>query len=348
MGGERRGRRPHYILGGGWDEPKYVFNEPDARSPFERSKTFGFRLVKYANDPPLALAATVAWPTRDYSKEKPAGDQVFEAYRRLYAYDRKAVRAEVQNVDDGDESWRREQVAFPAPYGNEQMKLFLYLPKKFAPPYQTVVYFPGADLLRTRSFDQIPIRAFDFIIKSGRAVALPVFKGTFDRKTEIDDSTANATLLYRDHVIMWVKDFSRSVDYLQTREELSLDRLAVVGFSWGGRMGSIIPAIDDRVKLEVLVIGGFSMQRSQPEVDQINFASRVTIPVLMLNGRYDFFFPVDASQNPMFETLGTPKEHKRHLLFEGGHGLPRLDMIKETLDWLDRYQPIQSTPSPRP
>jgi pimeloyl-ACP methyl ester carboxylesterase len=91
------------------------------------------------------------------------------------------------------------------------------------------------------------------------------------------------------------------------------------------------------------MIGGFSMQHSQPEVDQINFASHVTVPVLMLSGRYDFFFPVDASQKPMFDTLGTPKEHKRHLLFEGGHGLPRLEMIKETLDWLDRYQGASAT-----
>ena len=76
-----------------------------------------------------------------------------------------------------------------------------------------------------------------------------------------------------------------------------------------------------------------------PEVDHINFASHVTVPVLMLNGRYDFFFPVDKSQRPMFDTLGTPKADKRHLLYDTGHGIPRFEMIKETLDWLDRYQP---------
>ena len=26
-----------YIMGGGWDEPAYMFNDPDARSPFERA-----------------------------------------------------------------------------------------------------------------------------------------------------------------------------------------------------------------------------------------------------------------------------------------------------------------------
>jgi hypothetical protein len=51
----------------------------------------------------------------------------------------------------------------------------------------------------------------------------------------------------------------------------------------------------------------------------------------MLSGRYDFFFPVDASQKPMFDLLGTPEKHKRHVLFDTGHGIPRLEMIRETL-----------------
>lgn len=57
----------------------------------------------------------------------------------------------------------------------------------------------------------------------------------------------------------------------------------------------------------------------------------------MLNGRYDFVFPVESSQLPMFRLLGTPKEHKRKILYDTGHNIPRNDMIKETLAWLDRY-----------
>ena len=72
-------------------------------------------------------------------------------------------------------------------------------------------------------------------------------------------------------------------------------------------------------------------------MDQINFVPRVTCPVLMLNGRYDFFRPMETSQSPMFRLLGTPKEHKRHAVFESGHVIPRNEVIKETLDWLDRY-----------
>jgi hypothetical protein len=36
----------------------------------------------------------------------------------------------------------------------------------------------------------------------------------------------------------------------------------------------------------------------------------------MLNGRFDFFYPVTTSQEPMFGLLGTSREHKRHVLYE--------------------------------
>jgi len=57
----------------------------------------------------------------------------------------------------------------------------------------------------------------------------------------------------------------------------------------------------------------------------------------MLNGRFDFLFPVDSSQEPMFRLLGTPKEHKRRVVYDTEHDIPRIEMIKESINWLDRY-----------
>ena len=71
--------------------------------------------------------------------------------------------------------------------------------------------------------------------------------------------------------------------------------------------------------------------------DAIHYLGRVTQPTLMLTGERDFFFPPETSQKPMFELLGTPSEHKRRLTYPGGHSVPRPEMIKETLAWLDRY-----------
>jgi alpha-beta hydrolase superfamily lysophospholipase len=71
--------------------------------------------------------------------------------------------------------------------------------------------------------------------------------------------------------------------------------------------------------------------------DEINFAPRVTTPVLMLNGRDDFTFPIETSQLPMFKLLGTREADKRHVLYDGGRVFPFARIMKDSLDWLDRY-----------
>jgi hypothetical protein len=58
----------------------------------------------------------------------------------------------------------------------------------------------------------------------------------------------------------------------------------------------------------------------------------------MLNGRDDFERPLETSQRPLFRLLASPERDKRYVLFESGHaGYPMHDLIKEVLDWLDRY-----------
>jgi predicted esterase len=107
-------------------------------------------------------------------------------------------------------------------------------------------------------------------------------------------------------------------------------------------MGAIIPAVEGRLKAAILWSGGLASGRARPEVDQINFVSRVKIPVLMLNGRHDAIEPYAAAQLSMFRLLGTPEADKRHVVYESGHRLPQNEFVKETLNWLDRYLgPIQ-------
>jgi hypothetical protein len=59
----------------------------------------------------------------------------------------------------------------------------------------------------------------------------------------------------------------------------------------------------------------------------------------MVNGRYDFTFPVQTAQDPLFRMLGTPPAEKRHVLLETPHDVTqdRPALVKEVLSWLDRY-----------
>jgi hypothetical protein len=49
------------------------------------------------------------------------------------------------------------------------------------------------------------------------------------------------------------------------------------------------------------------------------------------------YFPVETSQKPMFDFLGTPKKDKKIIIYESGHLVPRTDFVKETLLWYDQY-----------
>jgi dienelactone hydrolase len=217
------------------------------------------------------------------------------------------------------------------------MSALLFLPPDREPPYQTVVTFPGSNAIHSSSSAGTTSRAFRGLLASGRAMIFPIYKGTYERGDELDSDYPDETNFYKDHVIMWAKDLARSIDYLESRDDMDTSKLAFYGFSWGGVMGSILPAIEKRIQVNLLYVAGFCFQRSLPEVDQINYVGRVRQPTLMINGEYDFFFPVDTAQKPLHDLLGTPEEHKRYVVYPGSHSVPRTELMREILEWLDHY-----------
>jgi predicted esterase len=325
-----------YILGGASTEPRYMYGEPDARLPFDRSESNGFRLVKYIQPKPLpeSLMADLSFKSVDYRNAKPVPDAAFQIYAGLYSYDRTPLDARIESDDDSSPDWRRQRISFKAAYNNERVIAFLFLPKSVPPPYQTVVHFPGSEAQYFRTFTDLHLFNIDFLMKSGRAVLFPVYKGTYERITHhVEAGTSEE----RDETIQRSKDLRRSLDYLETRTDIDHDRLAFYGFSWGGIEGAISLALESRFKTAVLADGGCSPQRNLPEEDPLNFVSHIKIPVLMINGRYDFVIPFETCQQPFYRLLGTPATDKRQVLLDSGHGMPLTPWFKETLDWLDHY-----------
>ncbi|HQR45064.1 MAG TPA: protein kinase [Thermoanaerobaculia bacterium] len=323
-----------YILGGGFGEPTYMFIDPDTQSPWDRRPNYGLRCVSLAGSPPAAALVKTEIAFRDFSKEKPVSDEVFRAFKGLYAYDKGELDARVEATETTEE-WTHETVSFRAAYGGERVFAHLYLPKNAAPPYQTVVYFPGSGAISADRFVLSPYA--DFIPKGGRALLAPIYKSTFERRDDLKNDVSNQTAFWRDHVIMWSKDLGRSLDYLESRPDIDRSKLAYLGLSWGSALAPNLLAVEDRFRVAILESGGLLFQRSLPEADAINFVTRVRIPVLMLNGRYDHFFPVESSQLPLYRLLGAPEKDKRHVIYETGHAPPRKEFIRESLDWLDRY-----------
>jgi len=340
------------IRGGAWNDAHYMFRNVSHQSPFNRSPKNGFRCVRYLDRD--KIPETVFQPVdyrapRDYSQEKPVSDDVFQVYKNQFSFDPIELNPKIEWADESTEDWTTEKITFNAAYEKERMTAYLFLPKGAPPPYQTVIFFPGGNTLsRTSITVEQNFGYVDFIVKGGRAVMYPVYKGTHERSVT-DFPRDRTTHRYTEYVIKWVQDFQRSIEYLETRPEININQLAYWGDSLGGQMGAIIPAVEERLKVSILFRAGFTrvvslsspnslfIGQARAEVDPINFVTRVTIPTLMLNGKYDNTFPLETNIMPMYDLLGTPKEDKHIVLYETDHFVPRKEGIKESLAWLDRY-----------
>ena len=325
--------RERYILGGAWDEPAIAYVGEQRISPWVRDAANGFRCARYTTALPASLPAPVGLAWRDYSTEKPASEDAFRTYTSFYSYDRSDLQAEVEKVEE-EEYWRRESVSFNAAYGGERMRAHLFLPRNAKPPYQTIVFVPTGEAWIQRSSEYLRMSHFDFLMRTGRAVLHPVYKGTYERALgkEIEGPSG-----WRDLVVQNVKDFRRSLDYLETRPDIDhARRLGVLQIS--GSMVALLMALDKRIQVGVAHGTGLPPSQEPAEIDVINFAPRARQPFLMVNGRYDSEVPVEASQRPLLRFMGAPDKDKRLVLVESGHGVVRSpDRIRETVDWLDRY-----------
>jgi formylglycine-generating enzyme required for sulfatase activity/dienelactone hydrolase len=328
-----------FILGGGWTDPSYAFNDSLTQPALDRSESNGFRCIKELTEDSAsgALRQSISMDFRDYSKEKPVSDATFANFSRQFIYDKTPLGATIEKTIE-NEAWKAEVVSIDAGYNNERLVVYVFLPRNYTAPLQPVVFFPGSNGIYESKFDPTFVNTrLDFIIKSGRALIYPIYKGTYERQDDLKSDLTDTTVRYKDHLVMWVKEYSRTIDYLETRKDMQADKVGYLGWSWGGFMGGIIPAVEKRIRAVVLNVGGMGMEKALPEVDQINYLPRVTQPVLMLNGTYDMYFPLESSQKPMFRLLGTPQGEKKMLVYASGHLVPSSEFIKETLAWFDTY-----------
>jgi formylglycine-generating enzyme required for sulfatase activity/dienelactone hydrolase len=312
---------------------------PEALSPFDRSTLNGFRCVVNEMPLPEAARAPITLLKRDFSKVKPVGDDVFAAYRTMYTYDKTPLDAVVEPAPDASESWTREKITFNTAYGRERMAAYLFKPARMRPPYQTIVFFPSARVNRlpdSRNLGDVDF--LDYVVKSGRAVLYPIYQYLYERQQGVPPNPGPT--LGRDVLIAWSKDLGRSIDYLESRPDIDTRHFGYLGVSQGAADGVILAALEDRLKAVVLLDGGFFQhEHPVPGTDQVDFAPRMTKPALMVNGRYDWTFPLQSSQTPMFEMLGTPAADKRHVVFDTPHDVRfrRDDLVREVLAWYDKY-----------
>jgi dienelactone hydrolase len=326
------GRR--ITLGGSFGEHEYMFYEADAVSPYSRSPRHGFRCAVYPGGQVLAEAVTSTLPpspVRDFSRVQPVSDHEFDILKSVYDYNKTPLEPVVDYTDDSHDDWIRQRITYNAAYNNDRIIAYLFLPKNSDPPYQIILWFPGGGAINYQYIEDYTMGAVDYIVRSGRAVIYPIYKGTFERR-----DPAYGEMPRYESIPMIHKDLCRSIDYLETRSDIDVEKLGYTSFSWGAHLAALFFAMEKRIKTGILVSGGFYPAERRPVIEQVNFIGRVTQPILMLNGKYDYLVP-EILPSSFFEMLGTPEEHKKLIFYPSDHSIPRAARIRDSLAWLDKY-----------
>ncbi len=321
-----------HMLGGSWLTDSYTYRDPYAHAPLERRPGFGFRLIQA--DPATAPDAWADIRVAAPEHVDPASDETFAIYARQFEYDPRPLNARVEEIDDSHEAWRRERISFDAAYGGERVLLQLFLPRNARPPFQAVVHFPGGDALMLDSSRDAGLLHVEPFLRTGRAVAYPVYQGTFERR----QSMPTGPIELRDQLIHQVRDARRVMDYLETRADIDPARIAFHGLSYGGWRAPYLLAVEDRFATAMIVSAGTTPRRLPPEIAMQHYLPRVRLPLLFITGRHDFSFALETSQQPFFEQLGTRPEQKQHIVLDWGHLPPGYAaVIRELIAWTDQW-----------
>jgi dienelactone hydrolase len=161
----------------------------------------------------------------------------------------------------------------------------------------------------------------------------------------------------RDAMIQTVIDGRRAVDFLQSRDEVDSKRIGLLGGSMGGILGTLLAAVEERIRASVLLVAGGNWeilaQKSQhPDgkslrgktvdvkrlarimapVDPINFVDLISPrPVLFQLGSKDEIVPAETGRL-LVEAAKEPKEVD---WYDAGHGLPLEKVVPRVLSWLE-------------
>ena len=270
-----------------------------------RSEYAGVRCIRVSDDREL-VGLRVSFDLEGQVDEidlTPVSLDVFAALRRQYEYDPTPLNPKTKLEPQSRSDWRLEVVTIDTAYG-EQMERATISAQRQPAAVPGCCVFPK---LRRRHED----RGRQCRREQLALLHSPQWTGTgcADLRRHVRPTAhpypgfnlrAKVQL-----VIRWAQDLMRTMDYLETREDIDVDKVAYYGFSLGGTYAPVFTAVEQRFAASVLISGG-TIFRLPEEHRPVNFAPHVTVPTLMIGGKNDPQAPVETYQRPILELLGAP------------------------------------------
>jgi len=225
-----------WLLGGAWNDDPYMAS-----------------LSYLGRDLREELKGSVEIWSVDFRTAEAVSDDVFQIYRRQMTYVPSPLDAAVEGEEIATEYWRREHVSIKVGHSDARMSVYLLLPTSMPPPYQTLVFFPGMGSFVTpgqTSSELIPGGQLDIlegILRSGRAIAWPVWNGSYERWDDFLFRSGDDRLrMWRGRMTEWAAEMGQTIDYLSGRDDVIAEDLAYFGVSFGASVALPLLSLERR------------------------------------------------------------------------------------------------------
>lgn len=309
-----------------------------------RHESYGVRLVdNLADSPDPSELASISLVYDDpYTNRDPVSDDAYAVMRVQFAApDRSIESVKIERLQETD-LWQvdEHQLAYT---NGEELTVYIFSPVGKG-PFRTVLFAPPGSAFRPGSLNRAAILShvaqFEYILRGGRAVVMPIWANTYERYRTPAADPAEISTRQAQGALQWYLDAVNSINYIEDLPELANDKLTYLAISYGASVfGQLVTALEDRVTNSIFVSGGIvHTTHLNPLLDGINYLPQITKPVLMINGDQDHIFRWKESSLRSYELLGTPEKNKKLIRYSAGHiSFSRDRLITDVSDWLDQY-----------
>lgn len=295
-----------------------------------RFSLFGLALLFFA-----VLHLTAQSP--DTFVETPVDDAGYLNILEHYSYD-SGMSSDPEFY--GEWPWRGPHVLYKLSYSSvrgQRVPAYLAIPKeKVGEKMPVVVLMHGWNLFWGKNEDWVQ-EWIPLLTARGYAVLAPDHFMYGERKTEegFDEGSDRGPYYYRDWMCQTVVDLRRGIDYLESRPDMDMDRVAIFGGSLGGWIGSILTAVEPRIKTSVLSVPATEFVTAQTPAGQIinssNFFPRYKdMSLLMVLAKDDIPYR-NARAKALYELAPVKK---KLIEYDEGHFLDPQKYNEEILEWL--------------
>ena len=307
--GEKR-----YILGGGWNEPSYMFSDPDAQPPLDRRPSHGFRCAKYAAPaPPGAVGGDRPGDGEPGLCRRETGVRrgLPDLPQASTPTTRRTLKPTVDSVDEVRPTGAARRSRSTRPTGGSVFRPICSSPGTRVPRTRPSCIFRAGEAFALRISDDLRMRGPGFPAPERPGGAAAHLQGHVRapraRERRGTEQGLRDILIQPGQGPRALHRLPRDPARHRPRETRLLRGQRRAGWhrrSWPSSPASRPPSCR---------AGVCPLTSPCPRWIRSTLPPR-DLPVLMLNGRYDFTNPPETAQRPLFRLLATPAKDKRHVL----------------------------------